>query len=1384
MLEPATKAGCLKPPHVIPLSIPVSDSIKPHPQRLGMKTIVSRTCHQIFPHDTNESASLPLAEFRETTAYVLLGDPGSGKTTSFEGEAEECGDRAVFVPANELIAFSPKDHPEWHGKTLFVDGLDEVRARNVDPLTPFEAIQRRLAELGKPAFRISCRPADWLGVFDSSALGSVSGDGKVATLYLEPLRMPDVERILDEHPKVKDGHAFVEKAQDRGMAGLLTNPQILELLVESVAEGGSWPNSLAATLESACLQMAKEHNSAHLIVKGSLPADEALDAAGRLCVIQLISGFSSFASNPLSTNDGNVDPARCGHRDLEAAYNVLGTKLFAMEGEGTLKPIHRVVAEYLGARHLAKLVDDGLPAKRLIALMVGEDGKVVTELRGLAAWLAASCRFSRNQLIDLDPIGVGSYGDIAGFSDEDKRNLLRSLAREFGRLGSYVAAKRFVPLIETSMTRAIKDVLTDPDRSDEHQLLVDFLLRVAVEKSGLTDAADEIFEIILDDTRPSHVRRSAVEAFAMSVTDFEDRGANLQGLLGRFDSGSINDPDNEILGELLTQAYPDDLQPADVWNYLYEKGDRSYIGSYLVFWKKLVETTPDDKLPGLLNGLIRGFQRVRPALEHHGLDELPFGILARALPAHGDGTDAKQLYNWLSIGAVFRTARRVHSYRGDIRRWLTQRPEVQKELIVEGLSRCADSDNFRVDSFYVFARLFDAKLPQDFGLWCLEQSVLNADANPQVAEFFLQRAVSELRSRQHDAGLSEDVIKGALAEHGTLNAKLDGFLAPRSDPWAQQTAEEEKRLCEDQRRRNAGWLSFVRSNARALEDNEAPHGLLFKLADVYYGGVDRLDTGHGLERIQASLDGDIGLVASAVQGLTGAIRRSDIPDINAVLELRRKSQLYPVSFAILAGLAELERSHPEEIDRFDENQLSTAVIHFIHAGNGNQSPDWYRRILKKHPRVVADIRTRFAMSDFGDVKGTIDSFWDLAHDEDHAEIARNVSLRLLRDFPTRCSEALIAPLENLLLAALRHADRDSFERLIEEKISSPSVEDAQKARWIAIGLITSPDSFLTLAERYTDGSKQRVLGLAALFQKRLPVESDMKATGLVIRLVASHISPDQLQEDGWATPEMKAADLVYGLVQRLANSPTSSAGNELDELIADPALSEWEKILTRSRENQRVIRRDVSYRHPTIEEVRDTLDGSMPANPPDLAALLTDHIEEIADHIVSSNTDDWRQYWNEGLRGKPASPKIEDHCRDALLSDLRYRLPRNLDAQPEGQYALDKRSDIRVARGSDFHIPIEIKKNGHDDLWTAIHDQLIPNYTSDPETGGYGIYLVFWFGPERTTKDADGNRPTNAADVKRRLQSTLTVEESRKISICVVDVDPADSNIEGDVDSS
>ena len=103
-------------------------------------------------------------------------------------------------------------------------------------------------------------------------------------------------------------------------------------------------------------------------------------------------------------------------------------------------------------------------------------------------------------------------------------------------------------------------------------------------------------------------------------------------------------------------------------------------------------------------------------------------------------------------------------------------------------------------------------------------------------------------------------------------------------------------------------------------------------------------------------------------------------------------------------------------------------------------------------------------------------------------------------------------------------------------------------------------------------------------------------------------------------------------------------------------------------------------------------------------------------------------------------------------------------------YAEGKRSDIRVSCGG-HAVPVEIKKNTHPRLWSAINDQLIDQYARAPESGGHGVYIVLWFGAQYTkTVPPSGRRPKTPEALRERLQGELAPDQRHKIKVVMVDV--------------
>ena len=1365
---------------------------------------VSRTCTEIMTGDTNHHqirVSRPLEDFRDMPVYILLGDPGAGKTTAFETESKACAD-GYGITARRFIRGRLDDHPEWRGKTLFIDGLDEVRAGGGDPRDALDQIITKLERLGKPHFRLSCRTFDWLGRNDHKELADVYQDVGLKILQLDPLKRPDIAEILQTRPDIVDAEAFMATAQERGVDGFLTNPQSLNLLAAVVTKNGEWPKGRLELFEKACFQTAHEHNDEHAHAAPVLVPAVAVDAAGHLCGVQLIAGKAGYTLHGQPDVEDEYPALESFGDDHHGRFRLaLATKLFEGVSDGGFAPVHRHIAEFLGARYLAGIIGakrDPLPSQRIIALMRGGDGTVVSEMRGLSAWLAAHCPDVRADLIERDPIGVGLYGDIRGFSPAEKRALLKSLSREASRLDSVWTSTAFGSLATSDLEPVLREILQETNRDQDHQTFTDFILRVLEHGTPMSGLSGILLEVARDYTRWSRVNTSALHAFIHNCPEGQGKTSKLKALLVDIHRGSVSDPDNELLGILLNQLYPHEITPTEVWDYLSETRDRErmYFGAYHSFWQTgLLAKSSDKQIADLLDYL----PRQHPGLHTHSLEELPLKLLTSGLKTCGDQLAAARLYDWLGAGEI------EDGYWGDgeanqeIRSWLEQRPEVQKALILEGLNRCPAAGEIRSDAFKTYERFYGVERPSDFGLWCLKQATGLANTQPRVSVYLFEEA---FRWRKRE-GLALGVLRNHARKSATLRTCLDKLIASEAH-GKKEELQYRKRLrtfTEERQQRGKQWPDRVRENETALRENRGAPVLLNHMARIYFKSpegalgnehpfvissqirrlkLERLRReGAGLKGLEAFLGGDSRLSDAALQGLRGTIHREDVPDVGEILDLHAEGRVHYLGWPYLAALEEVVRTEPEQDpSRWDDGQTRKALAFYLCNPPTNDPPEWYRRLLTTRPETVADVQVKFASREFRSGREYVSKLAEIAYDPEYAKVAKYTSLPLLRTFPTRCKLKQLESLDHLLWTAIQYADKASLRELIEKKLLRTSMNDTQRLRWLAAGFAIAPEVYGDPLRQFVKGHERRSRHLAEFFQsrgRRIPSTwlkgLVISASARLIHILGSYVGPDLPKGQGWITISMQASQLVHGLIQHnLATSSDKAASLALASLIEDPALHPWRDVLSQAQDTQRIIRRDAEFRHPTIEQVCETLKDGTPTNAGDLAALMMDRLDKIAGQIDTNNANYWRPYWNEDPKTqKPTDPKHENSCRDALVHDLRLFFP---NAEPEVQYVDNKRADIRVTYEK-FHVPVEIKKNSRPDLWSALRSQLIEQYTNRaPETDGYGIYLVFWFGKKYTQAPPSGKRPGSAVELEERLkkEAMLSPEESRKISVRVIDV--------------
>lgn len=1376
-----------------------------------MNYFAPRTCTEIREagsHDQPQYAeSRSLEDFRDKSAYVLLGAPGAGKTEAFKREAETPEN---YVTARDFLALS--ERPGSNGAPLFIDALDEKRAGLSDGRTPLDEICGKLVQLGRPPFRLSCREADWFGANDREHLKDVSPGGEMSVIRLDPLPGKEVSRVLRKNLEIPDPAGFIASANERGIGDLLSNPQTLRMLAKSVkhSDEQAFPSSRTQTFDLACRQLLSEHSDEHRLATGEFFGMNALmEAAGRLCAVQLLTGGQGYRLPGGASEPDFPNLELLAAEDGGKLHHAARTKLFHAPSESRVAPIHRQVSEYLAARYLAGLISNGLPLRRVLSLMTGYDGAIVSELRGLSAWLAAHSKPGRTEIMARDPLGTLLYGDVRDWPVHDKVLLLEHLNRESKKNPWSVEAikneSRFSDISTQDMAGEIRQRLENPARDDAWQSFISIVVETLRYGELLPGIAEVLLDIARDGSRWPRIRQSAINAFVRQRGDRSRAHSDLKSLIDDIYAEQVWDPDDSLLGWLLGELYPETLSAPDVLKYLRAPRKPGDCVEYESFWTDfLPEKSTAKQLVQLLDGLVERYDDLKAWLKSRPRDlfpeHFPIALLREFLKKAGEEVDRERLFDWLGLATW------VGDWNGDVSTtdearyvvsWLEQRPECWKSLWEKGLSRCigaaecaSPQDFFSCMAMEKRRVLFSTATPRDLGRWYLDQALITEDP---IAQDWLMYCVAQcVHNHSHDERISLAVVRESLAERpelkGMFEEKPSRYEESRvRDAGSLQEPEDRRRRFREEHR-----LS-LKPHQTALRENRASPQLLYNPALVYLREIPHITGRTPKSRLYDLFGDDHDLVESALEGLRGAIDRDDIPSEDEIIKLSCENKRHILALPIFAGLEERATAAPDHQVTLDDDKLRVALaIHYTepywseYTGEdqpADQKALWFPPVLRSHPNIVAEVLIKFAGAKLRSGADGVDGLYELAHSEDHREVAQLATLRLLEMFPVRCRDARLQDLRHLLHAAALNIG-DGLAGLIERKLANRSMNPGQRVYWLAAGLLIAPDQYVQELDVYVAGSKRQVENLArflvALFDMppRLFELLDVAALKLLIRLVGATSNPDPASwesndgEGGIIRQRMDAGLRIRDFIGRLASNPSDAATAAIRELSLDDSLTAWRPQLLNAADQQERTRREGDFQHCSLEQTLAVLRNQQPANAADLAALVAAQLIEIAGNIRDGNASNWRQYWNVDSRNRPQEPRPEDACRDALLSDLQQRLSSlGIDAQPEPRYADDKRADISVSCNR-FNVPVEIKKSCHRDLWSAIENQLVAKYTRDPDADGYGIYVVFWFGNTEHCRPTPGTAgvPGSAAELERRLRESLSEETRRKISVCAIDV--------------
>ncbi|WP_285505064.1 hypothetical protein [Actinokineospora sp. NBRC 105648] len=588
--------------------------------------------------------------------WVLLGEPGAGKTTTFASlvpEVEqdcspepgepgtvwltgvELEDRAaadellgVHFSALPLTSSSVGGGVEPAALRVVIDQLDESLFLRHLP----SWLRRQLRGRDTRNLRIwlACRtavyPVELTEVLDARLGACRVGD-------LAPLTRCDADELVTGAGV--DAEAFLEAVVANGAGALASVPLTLKVLLNAyVQDRTSLSGGPLQLFKLGVDVLAEEPSRDRLRGWEASTGQQRVAIAARVAAHLVLSGRRSVHTRVLGAASdqavqmgqvvGEHETAGGGRFEVTKplVQESLATALFSRTGPDSAAFAHSSFAAYLSARYLsAQLVGPSpMPQQQLKGLFLvsapDEDTAAVPEhLRETAAWMLAHVPEQVEWLAGSDPEGLVAHTAVIT-CHRTRAVVVEGLLARADRIEltnrAWQRARWHVahPGLVDQLTAAFDEAL---DRVDDDWSAV-ATARLAVRlahDSGLAVLAGPLLRVVENDRWPVAVRQSAAKA-ALSVGSKADTVERLRSVLATLVPPSDADPDTsawdgqetnspaELVGTLLSLLWPGHLTFAEVAPYFRPVFSRHFTGMFSAQVPLIPQGVDDDDLPALI----------------------------------------------------------------------------------------------------------------------------------------------------------------------------------------------------------------------------------------------------------------------------------------------------------------------------------------------------------------------------------------------------------------------------------------------------------------------------------------------------------------------------------------------------------------------------------------------------------------------------------------------------------------------------------------------------------------------------------------------------------------------------------------------------------------
>ncbi len=1291
----------------------------------------------------------------QTDCIVLLGDPGAGKTHLFQSACEV--ESGSFYTAATFSIYAGKDD---RNKIIYIDGLDEQRSTTTNLIRD---IIKKLIEIKPSKIRISCRSADWLGETDLELFKPLFNKiGTTSVINLESLTECELNEILVSNYD-GDVQRFKLEAKTNKIESLLLNPQTLLMLITTV-KSGVWPTSKTELYEQATQILLNEHNEKHLSNQ-QCSTEDLINTAGILCVHLLFSNSLALSTHINIKDHVSNFIGEIKNVDVDIAQSVLSSKLFTSIGKNTFFYSHRTIAEYLAAHWLTRKLNEGLSLTRVMNL-IGFEGFPTTELKGLYSWLVTLSNKIAPNLIFKDPFAVLSYGDPANLSSENKIILLNSLEKLSRDEPWFYSYRDKNKALGTLSHKATIYKFVELLNSDITNVNLKLLIINSIEYGFKYDEYIPLLFTLLENSNESyHVR---FEAFNAILNLFPEC---ISDVISSYHS-KLKQDNNALLlrARIIVTLYKDHFTTDDVLIYIgdYLKDTTtSAIGELWDFGNAF----PIQDIPCLLNGISLLFNISDESEGKRFEREITraYSIMLEQVIASKTLT-IENAFNWLTTLSLFKHRYYYSTDSEDkpLQTWIKSNPNIVVDLFNFGLSKWDDK------SIYSYWHRFDSiclnSLDKQSFLTliyqkCLQGSYKESDLNDVlIICSMLAVSIEDRKTYSSILELSDTNEIWFNASRTWTYDELEPWRIEQNKHRLEQDSEEKDQI-------NKNRIDF-KKNIKEIQAGKH-EGWLNHCASVYFSHegefveltpLERLDKEFGESNCQA-----------AIKGLISFLDSDCISSIEDIYTTHADSQYYPHWYTYMAAMDLKWQQTPNVKEYANEAIKKIILLDAVCQSpqmHGNSDINWVNNFIKEFPELAIETYYQLAKHELQQKRQNTFGISKLVYSKlIKFDIKIEFFIKLLSSFPNMYLQDLKNILKQLITEPKIYGN---LAKLANKVLTVRNkVKNENRGYWLATLFITCPESGYSRFKNYFIKNNNIIWSLQSLMGKREAkvIFSNSLYYKNLIGLLGSKF-PNANHPRGVSRGSYNpwdASDFIKSLMSRLSTFPDDNTTEYFQQLLENKKLNSYFDEIRDVQVNQINLNRQNKYEQLNWLQVIDVLSNQEPASSRDLFLYSLDLLKDIQHSIKYTNTDIYKAFWNENPRGQITTPKCEESCRDRLLDLIRTQLSfLNLNAEPEGHMAQDKRADIILSKGNDLILPFELKCESHSKLWDAQTNQLMHLYSSDVRADGYGIYVVFWFG-KKTLKN-----PFNKKSLIKSVTELSTVlkrlSPNEKIRPFVLDV--------------